>query len=196
MLLDITEKISDISLWALDETGKRLESDNYYSWGPKGQPKQIERNGVKQGLNIIGATEILHHFQFLYDEYEKGTEDNTNITSKEVIHFLKRLLVYDADRGVRKTLIILDNALFHRSKEVRQFAKENKDKIVLIFQPKYSPQLNPQENMWNWLKKYLSSVIAFKSIPELSDKIKEFDLYIRGNLDLVKQRVWARNYYK
>ena len=196
IFLDIISNMSDVSLWALDETGKRLESNNFYSWGPKGKPKQIERNGVKQGLNIIGTTEILNHFQFLYISYEKGTETNTNIASEQVISFLQKILEYDFTRGIEKTFIILDNAGFHRSKAVRKFAKAHKERLYLIFQPKYSPNLNPQENMWNWLKKYLSSTNAFKSIQELSSKVTEFEKYINNNVHLIQQRVWARNYYK
>lgn len=194
--LDIFEKLPDASLWALDESAKRLESDNFYSWGPKGQYRHIERNGVKKGVNIIGATEIMNEYRFLYDTYEKGTEDSQNITSKEVIDFLKKLLQFDKARGIQKTFIILDNAGFHRSQEVRGFAKENRDSLFLILQPKYSPQLNPQENMWKWMKSYLAQIQAYGSILEIKEHIDKFAVYANANPELIEQRVGARHYYK
>lgn len=56
--------------------------------------------------------------------------------------------------------------------------------------------MNPQENMWNWMKKYLSSSKAFATIQALSEKVAEFQKFIGENIDLVKQRVHARDYYK
>lgn len=195
-LLDIIEHIGDASLWALDETGKQLESNNFYNWGPKGQYKNIEHNGSKKGLNIIGATEINTHFKFLYDEYEKGTEDSVKLSSQQVISFIDKLVEYDTNRGANITFVILDNARIHRSHEVRKHIKKYEKRLFLIYQPTYSPQLNPQENMWNWMKKYLAGSKAFATIQALSEKVADFQKLVSENIDMVKQRVHAKNYYK
>lgn len=44
-------------------------------------------------------------------------------------------------------MIILDNASIHTAYEVKEFAKAHVSDLVLIHQPPYSPELNPQENM-------------------------------------------------
>jgi transposase len=49
------------------------------------------------------------------------------------------------------TVIILDNASFHRKKRLYEIAECHKRKI--IFLPPYSPELNPIEHFWHWLKK-------------------------------------------
>ncbi|KXG73602.1 IS630 family transposase [Thermotalea metallivorans] len=194
--LDIIENLSDVSLWAMDETGKRLESDNYYSWSPIGQPTLIERNGAKKGVNIIGATEVLKHFDFVYDQYINDENHDGSIGSIKVIQFLEKLLDYDAQRGISKTIVILDNAGFHRAKAVQKFVREYEERLTLIFLPVYSPELNPQENIWNWMKKFMAAASAFTIIEEISNKVKEFQTYIRENTTKVKQLVFARNYYK
>jgi transposase len=193
ILLDIIEHLSDTSLWALDETGKRLEPNNFYGWSPIGKPREIEHNGSHDGLNIIGATEILEHNEFVYEEYPIY---ETTICSSHVIEYLKKLLEYDRERGVNLTFVILDNAGMHKSKEVKAFARENQDKLALIFQPPYSPKLNPQENIWNWMKKFVSGDLAYKSNLELSNSIKNFKKYLSENHEKVFQMVHARNYYK
>ena len=48
-------------------------------------------------------------------------------------------------------VIILDNASFHRKKRLYKIAKVHNIKI--IFLPPYSPELNPIEHFWHWLKK-------------------------------------------
>lgn len=43
-----------------------------------------------------------------------------------------------------------DNAPCHRSNAVKLFLRENN--IEFINWPPYSPDLNPIENLWNWVK--------------------------------------------
>jgi transposase len=110
--------------------------------------------------------------------------------------FLDKLVEYDTNRGVNLTFVILDNARIHRSHEVRNYIKKYEKRLFLIYQPTYSPQLNPQENMWNWMKKFLSSSKAFANMQDLSEKVSIFQKLVEDNFDLVKQRVQASNYYK
>ena len=61
--------------------------------------------------------------------------------------FREHLLPQVPEDGV----IILDNASFHRKKRLYELAE--KYKRTLIFLPPYSPELNPIEHFWHWLKK-------------------------------------------
>jgi len=47
--------------------------------------------------------------------------------------------------------IILDNAKYHYSKEVKKFLQGSK--IKLVFLPTYSPNLNLIERLWKFFKK-------------------------------------------
>jgi transposase len=192
-LLDIIEHVEDISLWAMDETGKRLESNNFYSWSPKGKPTIIEHNGCHKGLNIIGATEILSHFNFVYTAYSK---DDGAITASHIISYFEKLLQYDKSRGISKTIVIMDNAKIHTAEEMKQFAVAHEDDLVLLRQPPYSPELNPQENMWNWLKRFISKASTAKNVQELNDALEKFKVYIKANPEKVKKCLYARNFYK
>lgn len=58
-----------------------------------------------------------------------------------------------------EAVIVMDNASFHRKKQLFEIAqKYNK---VLIFLPPYSPELNPIEKFWAYLKKWLKMNIHF-----------------------------------
>ena len=50
-----------------------------------------------------------------------------------------------------KTVIVMDNASFHRKNQLYELAEEAHH--TLIFLPPYSPELNPIEHFWCWLKK-------------------------------------------
>ena len=53
--------------------------------------------------------------------------------------------------------MILDNAAFHKRAVIQELAKK-KDCHVL-FLPPYSPDLNPIEKKWAWLKKTLRKIL-------------------------------------
>ena len=56
----------------------------------------------------------------------------------------------------------MDNASFHR--KARLIPAAQKYGFRLIFLPPYSPEFNPIENFWAWLKRYLRSALsAFQS---------------------------------
>ncbi len=59
-----------VCLFALDETGIRIESDNFCGWAPrwapKGLPLYAQANGDHKGVDVIGATEILRSYKPYY----------------------------------------------------------------------------------------------------------------------------------
>lgn len=191
-LLDIIENLGDTSLWVLDETGKRLESNNHRSWSPIGLPTVIERNGSHKGINMIGATETTKHFHFLYHTYSK---EDGSITATHIIKFLEDILQYDKSRGIGITFIQWDNAGIHTAKQVKKFAKAHENELVILHQPPYSPELNAQEELWHWLKDFISKASAMKNVTELMKKIQEFKTYILAHPDKFKKRMSIRNWF-
>ena len=57
------------------------------------------------------------------------------------------------------TVIVMDNAPFHRKKQLSCVAQ--KAGCSLIFLPPYSPLFNPIEKFWSWLKRYLRKILPF-----------------------------------
>jgi len=65
----------------------------------------------------------------------------------------------------KKIAIVLDNFRSHKTKKAQILAK--KLKIILVFLPPYSPDLNPIEYIWKSLKraispKFIASVTYFE----------------------------------
>ena len=55
------------------------------------------------------------------------------------------------------TVIVMDNASFHRKKRLYELAEHYNVKI--IFLPPYSPELNPIKHFWHWLKKKICDLL-------------------------------------
>jgi transposase len=70
------------------------------------------------------------------------------VTATVFIAFLKRL-VHNAPRPV---FLIVDGHPTHKAVAVSKFVESTKGKLRLFFLPPYSPELNPDEHVWNDLK--------------------------------------------
>ena len=65
-------------------------------------------------------------------------------------------------------VIQLDNGKFHQSSRLKI-----PDNILLIFQPPYSPELNPIERIWSHIKQELSWEIS-ENLDGLKEKVGAF----------------------
>lgn len=97
------------------------------------------------------------------------TLTNEKFNSGVFIQFLRLLL----RRNQGDLTLVLDNHPSHHSKRVRQFLDIN-PRLNLLFLPAYSPDLNPQENLWRHLRKKLLNNKLFKSVKDMAKALKQF----------------------
>jgi len=140
------EKIKDIpkeKIAYIDESG--IDSCLYreYAYAARGEKVYGEILGRKfQRTNIVAAKlghKILAPMQY------NGTTDSV-LFEYWFERYLLPCLPEDA-------VIIMDNAAFHRKKKLFKIAEKHRK--TLIFLPPYSPELNPIEKFWSFLKHWL-----------------------------------------
>ena len=78
-------------------------------------------------------------------------------------------------------LLVTDGAGNHRSEELEIPAN-----MILQPLPPYSPELNPQEHIWDEIREKIFKNYALKSIGAVRHKLQEAILYIEGNPEVVK----------
>ena len=71
----------------------------------------------------------------------------------------------------------MDGARWHKDKK---YLLKNTKKIEIIIQPPYSPELNPVEKLWQYIKDKTIKNRVYETIEELEDKICEF---VKNNLN-------------
>ena len=94
--MDELAQREDVCLFALYETGIRLESSSLYGWAPRGQRLHVEANGAHKGVNVIGATEILRHYRAFYSMHPSGERMKT----QHVGQFIDKLMRMNNDKDV------------------------------------------------------------------------------------------------
>ena len=107
-----------------------------------GQPHQIPSNTGRQRYNVIGAYEPQSH-----DHFFLLTTDNIN--QEKIIEFLDLLRAKFPDK--EKIYLIFDNASYNHAHKVK--AQALKQNIILDYLPPYSPNLNPIERLWKFVRK-------------------------------------------
>ncbi len=71
-----------------------------------------------------------------------------------------------------KIVIILDNASFHKRKDILALIKEKMPNIILEFLPPYSPDYNLIELVWHSAKEYIAHRL-FESVSQLENLLNK-----------------------
>jgi transposase len=85
------------------------------------------------------------------------------VKSAQIVEFLKALRTHLK----RQLLIVWDGAAQHKSRLVREYLDSIKGKVQMALLPAYSPDLNPVEYLWAWLKRHALANFCPKSLAEL-----------------------------
>lgn len=128
-------------IFFLDEAGVRSDQVLGRTWGIRGQTPEVATSGRRQSVSAISAVSARGAFW-----YEIYTE---RLNADGFIRLLRRFM-----RGRRgPVLLVLDGHPSHRAKVVAKYVQSLKGRLELHFLPGYAPELNPDEFVWNHLKR-------------------------------------------
>ncbi len=165
--LDFMEKKpSDEIVFFADGVHPQHNSLPGYGWIRKGEDRELKSNTGRSRFNIHGAMNA--------ETFETTIiASESNIDQESTITLFKQLLILYPT--AKKIHVILDNAKYHYSKAVRDFASTNK--INLVYLPTYSPELNLIERLWKVFKKN----VIYNKYYEKFDSFKKACLDFFGN---------------
>ena len=125
---------------AYDESNISLSALLGKSWSPKGKTPKQKTTGNRGSVSAMSAISGIGKLVFkVHDQ---------RIASDEVIHFLEQMLKHHAKRHI---VIVMDRAPPHTSKKTQNFIA-SQERLHVFYLPKYSPDWNPDEKVWNYLK--------------------------------------------
>jgi transposase len=136
-------------IYFVDEAAVRSDAHRGLTWGKIGETPVVRDSGGRFGLSVISAVSPRGDMRFSFI--------SERMNSAGFIAFLKKL---HQDAG-KPLLVITDNATYHHSKETQRFIEEQEGQILLAFLPAYSPELNPDEQVWNHAKARLGKRAIF-----------------------------------
>jgi transposase len=163
---------ADIYFW--DESGFRADAVQGQSWGAKGQTPIVAVPGQRQSVSAASAVNARGGFWFA--TYKGG------MSAELFVAMLKMLM-----RHRKKSLfLVLDSLPAHKAKIVKNYVASTNGKLELHFLPGYAPELNPDELVWNYMKRTGTAKSPLVAGESLHDRIDAELAQIKKHAPLVR----------
>ena len=146
----------------IDSVHPTMATKVSFGWIRTGKDKPIGTISSRTRMNLTGALDL--------ENMNVQIRDYETINGENVIDFLKH--VKGAYPKASKLHIVLDQAGYHKSFEVKEFALNNG--IDLHYLPPYSPNLNPIERLWKVMNEKARNNVVFHSATEFRERIGKF----------------------
>ena len=131
---------TDATIVFADEAG--LDSMCVYgrTWGKQGETFIVRVATSKFRVNMLAAISPQGQLCSMLHE--------GSVNAAVFLRFLRQLT-----REIQgQVIVVVDNLSIHTAKRVEEWVKDHKERVRMEFQPKYSPEVNPMELVWAWVK--------------------------------------------
>ena len=179
-----------LQIWFWDESGFSLRVIRRKNWGKKGKRKKVTGQRSRGRVNVMGGVRYSDKKRVCFF-IEKGNSDIFYEQLIQLNEFVKSEWIEQEKKESDfqalgpKILIILDNASYHKKKEILEKIEKFLPNIQLYFLPAYSPDYNLIELVWHSAKEYIAHRL-FKSISDLQELLNK--LLNQGKLIIKWQR--------
>lgn len=133
------------------------------AWIEKGQDWLLPTVSGRHRININGAVNA-------HDPTEILIREDERINAQSTKALYQQLLEANPDKKV--IYVVADNARYYRNKELKEWVKDTK--IVQVFLPPYSPNLNLIERLWKLMRKKAIDPIFYRTKDEFRAGVLSF----------------------
>ena len=152
-------KDSQIEVWAEDEVHFQRASSLARTWAPRGKQPRVLSASTREKIGFFGAVSLATG--------QLVTQRAPTFNAETFHHFLCYLLRFTH----RPILLILDNARYHRARDLNLFFTKYQAQLQRAFLPPYSPELNPIERVWRITRRKVTHNRYFPSIENLEEAL-------------------------
>ncbi|MFQ5981727.1 MAG: IS630 family transposase [Candidatus Heimdallarchaeota archaeon] len=165
-------------LWSLDECHFQQHGTRCRMWiPPEDKDPIVLQAPTRKSVALFGAVNTMT------GKLVTMLSPKFNAETFEI--FLRRLLRHR--KRSRKMVIIIDNARYHHAKVLKPLLKKYHEVLRLDYLPPYSPDLNPIERVWKFLRKTCMHNQYFETLDELIYAVEsEMEVWKKPNNILYK----------
>ncbi|MCW5923402.1 MAG: IS630 family transposase [Saprospiraceae bacterium] len=160
----LEETPEDEAVFSLDGVHPTHNTRSSYAWVKKGQEKVIPTNTGRERLNLSDAMNahrpeevIVHHSEW--------------VNAQATVALLEKIETRHADK--ERICAFADNAGYYKNATVSDWLDKH-PRVVLLFLPSYSPNLNLIERLWKFMRKKVINTTFYPTFKEFKKAILEF----------------------
>jgi len=149
----------------IDETGCNVKLTPEYGWAPRGE-RLVDRRPANRGKNltVVGA---IGQDRMCHTKFEGA------LNAERWIKFVSNHLCPRLKPG---DIVVMDNLSVHKNKEARELIENEGAEIVFL--PPYSPEFNPIELLWGFIK-HLVRKLRARTVDALRNAISNSFLRVK-----------------
>ena len=166
----------------VDEASFRQSPTLHQTWAPLNHRPEIPTRGERKTQKVLGAIS-LQGARFAYRHQEEYFNQETYRA------FLQDVVLPTYYRKGQRIYLIQDNASYHKAPEVWEWFRKQRRRIEVFPLPKYSPEFNAQERLWQYTRReathnrYFANPSALRSsLVETFTDMKRHPEYLVGLL--------------
>jgi transposase len=166
-------------IFFVDEAHFRADVELRAKWVLRGEPALVDTSSPKFGEKATYYSAVC---------LETGEVEampvlgNTNAETSVV--FLKQL----REKHPESLITIWDNGPAHHGPEIRAYLTTPDLKLRLVALPGYSPDFNPDEAIWDWIREEVTANTCFGTSAKVREKVDAFFAGLAEHAAEVKQR--------
>lgn len=173
----------EVILLYVDQAHIHRDMDLGYTWAPTGEVawRMSHCPPLQDRINWYGAYDFNRGACFIWNE--------GNCNKEHTAQFLRQLADWLGD-VTAEVVIIWDGAPWHRAHLARDTAAELG--FTLLPLPGYSPDLNPIEGLWKWMREEVTRNHCYATMRALFDACKAFIVRINEDPQALISRLWPK----
>jgi transposase len=177
--------LSQVRLIYVDEVHLHQDLEGGYRWSAVGEADWVPSYcpSLQNRLNWYGAYDFSHGQCLIW---QQGGCD-----SDQTVAFLTHLAQQWPAAPNQQTIIIWDRAPWHSRAAIVQHQAQALG-LTLISLPSYSPDLNPIEGLWKWMRQDLTHHHCYQYLYQLERACLDFIDRINLDPDAIITRLWPK----
>ena len=177
--LRATAEAQGAKILFVDEAHFRADVELRAKWVLRGEPALVDSTSPKLGEKATYYSSVC---------LETGEVEvmpvMVNITAETTAAFLKQL----RERYDEPLIVIWDNGPAHHGPAIREFLTTPNLRLRLIALPAYSPDFNPDEGIWDWVREDVTANHCFGTAVRVRESLGAFFAGLTKRTAEVKQR--------
>ncbi|MDO9066035.1 MAG: IS630 family transposase, partial [Chloroflexota bacterium] len=172
-------QVSGARIFFVDEAHFRADVELRRQWVLRGEPALVDSTSPRFGEKATYYSAVcLETGEVLALPVEGNTTAETSVA------FLQQL----REKYSGLLIVIWDNGPAHRGDAMRAYLSTPDLKLRLVALPAYSPDFNPDEAIWDWVREEVTANTCFGTATKVREKVDAFIVGLAARTAEVMQR--------